>query len=181
MIISPIEMILICILFCPILTWHDVVYLSNEHYCYVQYTNTRSVLWLLLNIYAIPLVLLTLIYLQITMFLRRQPNNQTFIVKQRQQRDLLVIRRILITVGLLIALGFPTVVVLFMFYITGVEQPLYFRIEWLFVSLSMIGLSLSTVIFTPQLKSIVLNKFQNNRIQPFVTTVSSAIPMRHKI
>lgn len=131
MILTPIELILICIILCPVLFWHDIVYLPEEHYCYVPFTNIRSTLWLVSNSYGIHLLLLSLIYLRIAIFLHRQPNNQTLVIKQRQQRDLSVIRRIYIMVGLLMALGVPTIVLLLMFYITGVKYSLFDRIAWL--------------------------------------------------
>jgi hypothetical protein len=62
-----------------------------------------------------------------------------------------------------------------MSYIAGEEHPLLFRIEWLFVSLTMIGLSLSQVIFMPQLKSIILRKLHYDRAVPLDHNVSSSI------
>ncbi len=159
-----IELILVCVLFIPLLVWDDIVYLPSEHYCYVPYTNIRGILWIILNAYGNPVLLLSIIYVRISMFLRQQSTNQIVVVHQRQVRDLLVLRRILITVCLLLALGIPSVILLSIFIITSHKQPLFFRIEWLSVSLSMIGLSLSQVIFTPQLKRIVLKIFQYNRV-----------------
>ena len=107
-------------------------------------------------------------------------NNQTLIVKQRQDRDVIVIQRILIIVSLLMALGIPAVALIIMFYTTGEEDPIFSRIEWLFVSVSMIGLVLSLVIVTPQLKSMVLQTFQHNRVVPLASTLTGSIPIRHK-
>jgi hypothetical protein len=171
-------LILICILFYPIVYWRDVIYLPQEHYCYVPYTNFRGILWLAFNCYGIPVMSLSLLYLRITVYLRRQTHNQTLMVKQRQDRDLLIIRRILITIGLLLALGIPGVVLLIMLRITGEEHPLLLRIEWFFVSLSMIGLSLSTVVFTPQLGNIVPKQFSGNRVVAHDNGMLGAIPMR---
>jgi hypothetical protein len=180
-IIPPIEFIFICALLSPHIFWHDIIYLPHEHYCYVPYTNIRGILWVILNAYGNPLLILLFIYLRITIFLRRQSINQAIIIKQRQERDLLVIRRILIIVGLLLTLGIPAVVLLVMLLITGEENQLYFRIEWLAVSLSMIGLSLVLVFFTPQLKNIILKKFQRNRVVPSDGTLTGSIPMRCNI
>ncbi|CAF1479514.1 unnamed protein product [Adineta steineri] len=38
-IIPPIEFILSCALLSPLLFWHHIVYLPQEYYCYVPYTN----------------------------------------------------------------------------------------------------------------------------------------------
>ena len=81
--------------------------------------NLRGVLWVFCIAYGNPLLLLSLIYLRITVYLRRQSSIQTFMIRQRQQRDLIVIRRILITVSLLMALGIPAIVILLISYITN--------------------------------------------------------------
>ncbi|CAF0841220.1 unnamed protein product [Adineta steineri] len=176
-IIPPIEFILSCALLSPLLFWHDIVYLPQEYFCYVPYTNILGILWVILNAYGNPLLILLFIYLRITIFLRRQSINQALVVKKRQERDLLVIRRIFITVGLLLTLGIPSVILLLMYLITGEESPLFFRIEWLSVSLSMVGLSVVLVFFTPQLKSIILKKYQRNQIVPSAGSVADSVPI----
>jgi hypothetical protein len=178
-ILPPIQLILIFILVCPILIWHAVVYLPEEYYCHMPLSNIRSMLWLLFTTYGIPLLLLSLIYFRITRFLRRQANNQIVVgMKQRQQRDLLVLQRIFILVGFLLILGIPIIVFMIMFYITGEEYPLVDRVVWFSFGLSMIGLSFAVVIVTPQLKSIVLQKFQQNRIIPVKFIVLRSIQIQ---
>lgn len=172
------ELITICIFACPILFWHDIIYLPTEHYCYITFTNTRSTLWLIIDSYGIPLMLLLLIYLRILIFIHRQPNHQTFVIIQRQQRDLCVIQRIFIIVGLLITLGIPTIVLLLMFYITGEKYILFDRIAWFSVSLSMTQLSISLVILTTQLKRIVLEKRQSNRVLPINGILDHSLEIR---
>jgi hypothetical protein len=103
-----------------------------------MHESSRHTLGFLIVAYENSLILLLLIYLRITIFLHRQTSNQTLVVKQHQQRDLLVVRRILLTVGLLMVFGILAVILLIMLYITGEENPLIFRIEWLFVSLSLL-------------------------------------------
>lgn len=142
LILFPIEFILVCIVLCPPLVWHDIVYLPNEYYCYVSFANMRGMIWLTVMAYGVPLTFLLLIYVCIIVFLRRQSNNQTLIVKQRQQRNLIVIRRILIIVGVLTSFGTPVIIFQIIFYITGQENSLQSRIVWLLISISMIQLSL---------------------------------------
>ncbi len=173
------ELILVCILLCPLLFWHQIVYLPKEYYCHVPFKNLRGSFWILSTLYGIPLSLLSLIYLRITIFLRRQPNQRTFAIKQSQQRDLVVLRRIFIIIGLLMGLGIPSIVLLFMLFITGEEYPLTMRIMWLMLSLSMIVLSLSLTILTPQLKNIILRKFQNIRAMPLHgSSMADSSPIR---
>jgi hypothetical protein len=159
-IISSLELTLISILLCPLLFWQDIVYLPRDYYCFIHYTNIRAALWAMFNVYGSLLLLVSLIYLRITIFLRRHSNNQTILVKQRQQRDLLVLQRLLITLASLTVLGIPVIVLLIMFFITGQENLLFYRIEWLFVDFSMMGLSLATIVSTSHLKGIFLKNFR---------------------
>ena len=163
----------------PLIVWNIIVYIPKEHYCFVPMTNLRGVLWFICSVYGLSFLLLTLIYLRIVIFLRRQSYHQTYIIKQRQQRDLIVMRRVFITFGVLVILGSPGALLLLMLYITGEEHPLLYRIEWFFVNLAMLGLCLSQLFLTPQLKNIVLKIFQHNRVVPHNATVEGSIPMRH--
>ncbi|CAF2889024.1 unnamed protein product [Rotaria sp. Silwood2] len=163
-ILPCIQLILSFILFYPLLLWHDVFYLPKEYYCYVKFSNLRGTCWILFNAYGIPVLVLSFIYIRITRFLRQQSNNQSLVAKRRQRRDLLITRRILITVGLLLVLGVPGVVLLIMRIIKGEEHPLSIRITYTFAALSITGLSISFILSIPQLKNIVLKKWKQEQI-----------------
>ncbi|CAF3958284.1 unnamed protein product, partial [Rotaria sordida] len=169
----PVQLVGAFIVLCPLLIWHDIIYLPNEYYCFAPFTKVRGFLWLLLIAYGSPLLLLSLIYLRITIFIRQQPNNQTLIVNQRQQRDLAAIQRIFINVGLLVVCGTPCVTLLLMYFITGIEHPLSYRITWAGPEVSMAILSVQMIFMTPQLKNIIIRRRQNR-----VTTLDITIPMR---
>ena len=165
------------------LVWDDIIYLPNDHYCYIPHTHLRTIFWLFVNLYGNPLLLLSLIYIRIAVHLRRQPHNQLRSVKQRQKRDLIIIRRLFIIIGTLLALGIPAIVLLVMLFITGEQHPLLFRIEWLTVSLSMIVLDVLLVLFTPQLKTIVWKLFlhDKHRVRPTDGNVTSSTQKRCNI
>lgn len=118
------------------------------------------------------------IYIRITNFLRRQSNTQTLVVKQRQQRDLLVIQRIITTIGFLMILGILAMVFLIIVFVTGKQHPLAMRIELIFVSLQMLGLCVLIVGYTPQLKSMILKKKKNNSVYPIQGITADSIPIR---
>ncbi len=44
--------------------------------------------------------------------------------------------------------------------------------------MSIAGLSITTVIFTPQLKRIVMNRWQRNRVENVTNNIRNVIPMR---
>jgi hypothetical protein len=105
--------------------------------------NFRGILWTAFSSYGIPAFLLFVIYIRITLFIRQQSHNIARTIQQRQVRDLLVMRRIFITVGVLIFLGIPSVILVLMAAISGKEHPLSFRITWISLSISMAGLSVT--------------------------------------
>ncbi|CAF1287503.1 unnamed protein product [Adineta steineri] len=131
-----IEIIISSILLCVLIPLNGVTYLPNDYFCYATFTNIPCILCVAFVIYIIPFCCLLVIYIHITRFIRRQGNIQTLVVKQRQARDLLIIRRILIIVIILLILGIPALILIFMFIITGEEYPLLARIAFFPVSAS---------------------------------------------
>ncbi|CAF1047996.1 unnamed protein product [Rotaria magnacalcarata] len=172
MMIGPIQLIIGFALQSPVLFWRDVKYISTENYCFVPYLQLHGTIWIISLSYGVPLLALLSIYIRITIFLYRRSTVQTLIVQRRQQRDLLVFKRIGITVSMLIIFGLPNLIFLLLTSMTGVEYALTYRIQWLIGSLSMLGLSITNVAGTPQLKSIVLNRWQRNRVGILTTTTS---------
>lgn len=178
-ILIPIELVFSCLLISPVLFWNDIVYLPNEHYCYTSVYNIRGTFWLFGAIYGLPIFILTSIYLSITIFLRRQSTNQTLVIRQRQQRDFHVIKRIIATVGVLMFLGIPATVLLIIMFITGNEHPLTMRIIVASLCLQMLILSMLVVSYTPQLKNIILRKFNSNPVQPVDAITPRSIQTRN--
>lgn len=170
---TPVQVVGAFALLSPVLIWHSVIYLSNDHYCCVSFKITRSVLWAVFACYGLPLIYLSLIYIRIILFIRQQSNIVSLAKKRRQQRDLLAIQRIFINVGLLMAIGFPAMVLLAMLFISGVEHPLTYRILWIGTEVSMAVLSIAMILTTPQLKNIIARRQQHNH----TTTAEGSIPI----
>ncbi|CAF1121293.1 unnamed protein product [Adineta ricciae] len=161
------------------LIWRDVVYLTEESYCYMSLDRPRSVLLAFLVMYGIAASLLALIYLRITIYVQRESSNlQPIAMRRQQQRDIVVIQRIILTAGLVIFAGIPATILLLIKYITGEQQPLFFRINWLTSVISLVQLNVSILLLTPHLKRIVFQKIQPIRIHPLILplTRSTAIP-----
>ncbi|CAF4201347.1 unnamed protein product [Adineta steineri] len=174
-----IELIIItCILLCVLLPLNGVTYLPNDHFCYPTLTNIPSILSVAVIVYIGPFCCISFIYMYITRFIRQQGNIQTLVIKQRQSRDLLITRRILIIVNLLLMLGIPGMTFIFMFIITGEENPLLARIALLRVSVSQMGLSVALLFCIPQLKNIVLNLRTTGTMTPVNRAVQGALQMK---
>ncbi|CAF2842457.1 unnamed protein product [Rotaria sp. Silwood2] len=166
---------------CPIYLWNDIIYLPNEHFCYIPLTNIRGFLWIFLNIYGIPVISLSLIYFRITIFIRKHSINQTIIIKRRQDRDLNAFRRILMIVGILFVLGLPTISLILMMFITGKEHPLSFRVMSISIGTSMAGLSVALVFSVIQLKNIVWKPLTSSKVMPINGTLTVSIPMKANV
>ncbi|CAF4261509.1 unnamed protein product, partial [Adineta steineri] len=166
-ILPIIEIIIITpILLSVLIPLNGVTYLPNDYFCYATFTNIPGVLCAAVVVYMCPLCCISFIYMHITKFIRQQGNIQTLIIKQRQARDLLIIRRILIIVSLLLILGIPALVLVFMFIITGEEYPLLTRISFFPVNVSQAGLSVALLFSIPQLKNIILNLRTTKTVAP---------------
>src|SRR5207302_2050363 len=100
--------------------------------------------------------------------------NKRMRIKRRRKRDFLIIKRIIITISLLLLVGLPAIILVIIMVITGKEQPLTYRIILLSGSVSMAGLSAGIVFTTHQLKRLILNIWQRNQVQFSVT--NSRVP-----
>jgi len=85
----------------------------------------------------------------------------------RNQRDLTVIKRILMLLSILIGLRFPTVIFMIQGAITQSLYPLAYAIVGLITSICLILIGIITIQITSQLRKQFLNIFfhQNNQIQ----------------
>ena len=178
-IILPLQLVIASIVICPLLIWNDIVYLPNEYYCFVPFNCIRGMLWLTVNIYVIPLILLTIIYTRIIIFIRRRLNNQSILIKRKQERDLLAIKRIIITNTCLNILALPILVLVIISFINDVDPSIYHRIKICTYGVSMAILSLQTAFLTPQVKDILLKRWKHNQVAPIRVHTVCSIPTKH--
>jgi len=147
----------------PLLFWQSIVYMPQDYFCYAQIQKPHHMFCLMFNAYGIQIIFLLLIYFRIAIYLHRRTKSQSFAIQQRQQRDLIVIRRISIIIGALLILGVPTVVFIIMLYITGEMHPLFHRVGWLSVSSSIMNLTFLVILLTPQLNRLIRKRIPINR------------------
>lgn len=124
--------------------------------------------------YIVPVICLLIIHVRITVFLRQQSRNIAIAIKKQQQRDLAVIRRIFINVGVLLITGLPSIVIGLMALVTGKLHPLGQRITFITMGISFAILSIEMIFTTPQLKRLILRRYRQNQ----VVTMEYRIEMR---
>ena len=121
-------------------------------------------MWAAVFIYLFPSLCTWLIYIRITTFLRHRTNNLTVIIKQRQERDFLVIKRILISIILLLISGMPGMIFVIIYAFTNDFYFLTYRIIWFSIIVSMLALNVILIFYIPQLKNIFNNLFRQNQL-----------------
>jgi hypothetical protein len=161
--------ITILILLPPIcLSWY--VRLPTDEYCLVPYTNLLAESYHIVMIYMIPLIFITTVYIWIATFIRYSSHASSIILainqRQRNLRDLTVIKRIIILISVLVALRFPTVIFMIYAVIVGHLYRFTFSIVGLITSVCMIFIGLMMIQITPQLRNnhFVLSIYRGNRV-----------------
>ncbi|CAF0781586.1 unnamed protein product [Adineta steineri] len=81
-----------------------------------------------------------------------------------------------ISISILLGLGLPAVVLVIMFFITNVESPLVHRIVWMGAEVGGAVLSVQMVLMTPQLRTIFINRWQQNRVVPAARPLQIKVP-----
>jgi len=140
----------------PPIFLHWYVRLSTDEYCLVPYIDLLAESYHITLIYMIPLVCIATIYIWITVFIRDSSRTRLIILatnqRQRNLRDLTVIKRIVILISILVVLRFPTVIFMINAASVGHMYPYTFGIVGLITSLCMIFIGLMMIHITPQLR-----------------------------
>ncbi len=152
----------------PNLLLNDFQYLPHEFNCWIAFQNIRGLIMVTLFIYNNPLTIIFTIYTQIIRYTRRIVH-----VKQRRlksnQRDLIILKRIVILVFIIVGIGLPTFIIVFIDIITKSAVPFAYHIQGLSISLGVLIGSVSLVFVTPQIQKVF---YQNQaQVRPHETTM----------
>jgi len=166
-----IEWLLILLILLPpyFVNWY--AHLTGENTCLIPYTSVGPEVYHIVVLYTIPLGSIILTYICITVFIRRSSSNTAAIrigaqQRQRNQRDLIIIKRIIIVISILVALRFPTIIFMIYGIIYGELYPLTYSIVGLITAICLIIIGLIIIYITPQLRKTILEFFnyQANRV-----------------
>ncbi|CAF4194118.1 unnamed protein product [Adineta steineri] len=147
------------------------IHIPTETFCLVPYTYVGPEVYHILILYLIPIVSLTIVYIWITTDIRRVSQTPNLAVaaiqRQRNQRDLTVIKRILAIMGILIVLRFPTIIFMVYGIVAGSLYPLTYGIVGIITAFCLIFIGIITIKTTSYLEKQVLGYFfpQTNRVQ----------------
>ncbi|CAF3923110.1 unnamed protein product [Adineta steineri] len=150
------------------LKWY--VRLPTDQYCLVPYTHAMAEMYHILVLQMIPLVFITSTYIWITVFVRYLSRTPSIVLatnqRQRNIRDLTVIKRIVILISILIALRFPSIIFMIYAVVVGQLYPLTFGIVGLITSVCMIFMGIMIVYITPHLLNnlCIFFTFRHNQV-----------------
>ncbi|CAF1418410.1 unnamed protein product [Adineta steineri] len=172
-----VQWILVFSLLVPTLFLQWYIRLPTETYCLIPYTDTYASTYLIIVLYLIPLIFITTIYIWITLYVRQSSHptatGLTINRRQRNLRDLTVIKRIIILISILMILRFPTIIFIIYGVIAGHLFAYTYAIVGLITLLCMIFIALITIHITPELRNNILNLMtsRDNRVDSRVVTL----------
>ncbi|CAF1175096.1 unnamed protein product [Adineta steineri] len=156
----------------PVLLRDDVIYLPNEFYCQTPFTNIPAITYIAIRLFLLPLLFIALVYVCLLRHVRRRNSSSTTTTTtmsnsncrrtKQNTRDLIVIRRLLLMLGVLILLGLPSIIFLSILIITGYHIPVTYRIGWLSVSFSLVFLAYMLIQLTSPLRKTVRRIFRRD-------------------
>ncbi|CAF0872462.1 unnamed protein product [Adineta ricciae] len=171
LLLVPIESIFGIVCISPVLVRNDVIYLSSEFYCQTPFTNIPAIGYVAIRLFFLPLLFIASFYIFLLRHIRNMTSSPAMTGYYRRRakqntRDLIVIRRLLLMLGVLILLGLPSMVFLGIFLFTGHLVPVTYRIGWLSVSISLVFLAYMIIQLTNPLRKTVRRIFQRSPASP---------------
>jgi hypothetical protein len=165
---------IILILITLFLKWY--IHLPTEKYCLIPYTNLIGSIYLIVILYSIPLLTIIIIYILITKHIRSSSSTTIIRIRERERnlRDLTVIKRIILSVFMLIILRFPTIIFILFGVINGYLYSLTYAIVGFVTAICLILIGLITISSTNQFKNHLFRYF-NHQIHPLNTRVQQTV------
>jgi hypothetical protein len=158
------------LLIMSILLLHYFEYMPDYHHCQILFSNSRGLLMALLIIFLGPTIASTMIYIYIIYHIKHRINPANRQNRRRShQRDLVVLRCVIILNASVFIICIPTVVFWIYYRVNSYLHPLSYHFEWLLFSASLLMLSVASAILTPQLRRLIMHKWTHHpRIHPMV-------------
>lgn len=172
------------LIFVPVLLLHYIEYIKLDYYyCQISYTNVPAIIYNGVFLYYLPMASTGFIYLYIVYYMKHRKN--WAIQQQRQQanqRDLVVLRRILVLIGMLVLFMLPSVPLFLWYVITGYLHPMINQAQWVSFSVGLVMLPTMMAMITPQLRDLLNRQFRPNyRIHPGALTRQFELQQTHTV
>ena len=141
--------------------WFRSVYVVEENYCFNPFIDPWSSVYISSTSVGIPLVALILIYVKIVLFIKR--NSRAPRRWRRIQRDVNIIRRILVLVLVLLCTSSGVVILWISVYVQKRMHPLSYRWFCFMIVIGMLVCSVTLVLVSPQLRRALRSLRQHSK------------------
>ncbi|CAF1236471.1 unnamed protein product [Adineta ricciae] len=141
----------------------EIIYNAANQICQLPIQPSFSIVYMVFCIYLIPISLIVLIYLKLVRYVKevRERVISTNILL-RAQRELKMVRQIILVISTLLLLGLPYTTFIVMSFVT--ELPKYhFRIALVFLDASLVFICISLFYFNEPLKMSILRRIGRRR------------------
>ena len=154
-----------------ILRSDEIVYNIDNQICQAPVGLFFTIVYLAFTIYLLPNIAMGIIYFKLVWHVRQMskrvaPANLLF----HARRELVMVRRAVMIISILVALGFPYLVFLIQSFFTGIHKY-HFRIIYIFIDISMAMVIIILFQFTEPLKIAVMKRLRR-RVVTVVPTVT---------
>jgi hypothetical protein len=164
---GKIQMLLICI------TWiigfsysivfiftNEIIYNVDNQICQLPLRLSFSIIFAAHFIYIIPILLIMFIYFKLVRYVHRMSKRVTPVnALYRAQRELKMLRRTIILVMILITIGFPNALFMFMSFFNS-PPKYYLRIAFLFFDIPLLLVIIALFQFTDPLKTSLIKRIK---------------------
>ena len=160
-----IQWLLSFIFIAPHLIFDDFQYQPLDYNCWISFQNIRGMLVATLIIYGGPLAIILSIYVYIIRYVRRRMHSHR---KQKRsiQRDVIILRRIVVLLIFLIMIGVPTLVVLVIYLLTDYLTPLAYDIQAVNISIGLLTTTLTLLCVTPKIRHLFRRRRRTDKSLP---------------
>jgi len=137
----------------------DITYNYDNQICQIPLRLSFSLIFVICNAYLIPVWVIQLIYFKLVRYVKEMSGRVTTTGNSlsRIKRELKMVRRIVFIVTILVILGLPYTVFIFMSFFT--DPPKYhFKIAGLFINSAVLLVMIALFLFTDPLKSSVFKR-----------------------
>lgn len=169
LILIGVTWILAFTLYMPFLIVGEFVYNIHSQICQMHLRLSFQVLFAANTIYIMPVLMTVFIYFKLVRYIRQMGKRviPTYTLS-RAQRELKMVRRIVILVGILVITCFPYEIFVVMSFFT--QPPKYhFRLAFISINLSILFVMIALFQFTDPLKTS-MKKIINNQLNTVVPT-----------
>ncbi|CAF1397241.1 unnamed protein product [Adineta steineri] len=138
----------------------EIQYNADNQLCEIPFHLSFIIIYNIIYVYFIPLNGIMFIYVKLILYVKEINKRVTSVnTVSRAQRELKMIHRIVILVSILVILGVPYTVFIFIGFFT--QPPKYhFRISFTFVDISLVFIMITLFQFTDPVKIYIMGKIK---------------------